>query len=232
MTTPPDDLPEPSPRETVPPPGGRVTPESERHNPLTQPGKYLTEPIEDALRPHSYDGIQEYDKRLPRWWLVTLYGAMVYAFGYWAYYQTYSIGDAPEDALKSEMAANAALVAQKSGVIDDAALWKMSHDPQVIAAGKATYETTCAACHQPDLKGLIGPNLVDTQWIHGGKPMDSIKVINEGVLAKGMPAWGPLLGKEKITQLTAYIFSKHQPGEEIVAVPGWTPPGAGPPPAL
>lgn len=233
MTTPPDDLSEPSPRETVPPASGRVTPESERHNPLTAPVKYLTEPIDDALRPHSYDGIQEYDKRLPRWWLLTLYGAMVFAVFYWAYYHTYGFGDTPAQTLDEAMAENAKRAAQKSGVIDDAALWKMSLDPQTIAAGKTTYDTTCAACHKPDLTGLIGPNLVDHEWIHGGKPMDSIKTINEGNLLKGMPAWGPLLGQQKIAEVTAYIFSKHQPGEEVVIVPGWTPPAAvAPVPAL
>ena len=189
--------------------------------------------VEDRLRPHSYDGIQEYDKRLPRWWLLTLYGAMVYAALYWAYYHAYDLGMSPAHALESEMAEDAARAAHTSGVIDDDALWTMRLDPQVIAAGKVTFDTTCAACHKPDLTGLIGPNLVDHEWIHGGKPMDAIKTITEGNLLKGMPAWGPLLGKQKISELTAYILSHHKPGEEIIAVPGWTPPAGVvvPPPA-
>ncbi|MEP6668771.1 MAG: cbb3-type cytochrome c oxidase N-terminal domain-containing protein [Chthoniobacter sp.] len=207
-------------------------PEPQRYNPAMEPVKYLTEPVEDALRPHSYDGIQEYDKRLPRWWLLTLYGAMVFAVLYWAYYETYGLGSSPALALQSEMAENTARAAQKSGVIDDASLWKMSLDPQEVAAGKTTFETTCAACHKPDLTGLIGPNLLDHEWIHGGHPMEEMKTITEGSLLKGMPAWGPLLGKQKITEVTAYIFSHHKPGEEIVAVPGWIPPaGLVPPPA-
>ncbi len=222
--TSPDDIPKPSPRETVPPPGGQVTPESQRYSPLTSPVKYLTEPIQDPLRPHSYDGIQEYDKRLPRWWLLTLYGAIVFAVIYWAYYHTYGIGVSPAVKLEREMAENAERIASKSGVLDDDAIWKMSLNPEAVAAGKTTFDTTCAACHKPDLTGLIGPNLVDHEWIHGGTPMDSIKIINEGVLAKGMPAWGPLLGRQKISEVAAYIFSHHQPGEEVIAVPGWTPP--------
>lgn len=233
MTTPSDDdSPKCSPRETFPPSGEYVTPASERHNPITAPVKYLTEPIQDPLRPHVFDGIQEYDKQLPRWWLLTLYGSIIFAVLYWAYYQSYGIGTPPAKALEREMAGNAARLAETSGVLDDDSIYQMSQDPEKIAAGKLTFETTCAACHKPDLTGLIGPNLVDKEWIHGGNPMDSIKTIDEGVLAKGMPAWGPLLGRQKISEVAAYIFSHHQPGEEVIAVPGWTPPvGAVPTPA-
>ncbi len=185
---------------------------------------------EESLRPHIYDGIQEYDKRLPRWWLYTLYGTIVFSGLYWAYFQAYEIGTGPEKALEMEMEANADIAARKSGIINDELLWKMSVDAQVIAAGKVTFETTCASCHKPDLTGLIGPNLVDKEWIHGGSPMDSMKTISEGILAKGMPAWGPLLGKQKISEVTAYIFSHHKAGEPIVPVAGWTMPGAAPAP--
>ena len=188
-------------------------------------------PTTVTLREHSFDGIQEYDQRLPRWWLLTLYGAMVFAAGYWAYYQAYDLGISPEQALRDRMEENTALAARRSGVIDDNLLWKMSLEPATLASGRTTFETTCAACHKPDMTGLIGPNLVDREWIHGGSPMEVVKTITEGVLAKGMPAWGPLLGKQKIAEITAYIFSHHQPGEPVVVVPGWTPPGGVPPPA-
>lgn len=178
---------------------------------------------DDVVRPHTFDGIQEYDKRLPRWWLVTLFGTIAFAVLYWAYYHAYHIGPTPLQTLEHEMAENAERVARLSGVVDDDALWKMSNDPQFIGAGKGTFDTTCAACHKPDLTGLIGPNLVDQEWIHGGNPMDALKTINDGVLAKGMPAWGPVLGKQKINELVAYIFSHHRHGEAAVAVPGWTP---------
>jgi cytochrome c oxidase cbb3-type subunit 3 len=178
---------------------------------------------EIELRPHTYDGIQEYDQRLPRWWLLTLYGAIAFAFIYWGYYHTYRVGTTPADSLREEMAANAERAAQKIGLIDDDTLWKMSKDAPAIASGKVTFETTCAACHKPDMTGLIGPNLVDQQWIHGGMPLDAVRTITDGVAAKGMPAWGPMLGKQKTYEVVAYIYSHHQPGEPIVPVAGWTP---------
>ena len=122
------------------------------------------------------------------------------------------------------MRENTARASLKSGELTDDLLWKLSSNRETVEAGKTTFLTTCAACHKPDLTGLIGPNLVDTQWIHGGKPLEVVKTINDGVLAKGMPAWGPLLGKQKITEVAAFIFSHHQRGEEVVIVPGWTPP--------
>ena len=195
------------------------------------------DPQEDPLRPHIYDGIQEYDKRLPNWWLWTLYGSIVYAILYWAYYHAYSIGTDPKDALASEMADNSAQAARAaagSGALDDKALWNFSHDPGTLAAGKVTFETLCASCHKPDMTGLIGPNLRDNQWIHGGQPMEMVKTITEGVLAKGMIAWGPILGRQKIIEVTAHILAHHHPGEEIVKVEGWVPMGGvapAPPPA-
>jgi cytochrome c oxidase cbb3-type subunit III len=183
-------------------------------------------PQEDPLRPHTYDGIQEYDKRLPNWWLVTLWGSVVFAICYWAYYHAYSIGTDPADALAVTMAENqsrAARASAGSGELNDEALWNFSHDAATIAAGKATFDTLCASCHKPDMTGLIGPNLLDNQWIHGGLPMEVMKTITDGVLTKGMVAWGPILGKQKIIEVTSYIMSKHKAGDEIVKVDGWVP---------
>ena len=176
---------------------------------------------EDAVRPHVFDGIQEYDKRLPNWWLYSLFITIVFWVGYWGYYEWLRVGPSSEQAVIVAMAKIEAerLVAAK---VDDASLWKMSQNTAFIEAGKATFAANCAACHLASMRGksesavAIGPDLTDTIWIHGGKPTEIHELITKGVLAKGMPTWGPVLGAKKITEVTAYILSKHKEGEPIL----------------
>lgn len=183
----------------------------------------------DPIRPHVFDGdIREYDKRLPNWWLTVFWGAIVYAFGYWVWVQEWKLVPDSGTALRQTMAENARTASLHSGVFDNDALWVLSEDASVTKAGAATFATTCASCHMPDLKGGIGPNLRDQQWIHGGEPLNIVSTITSGVLAKGMPTWGPILGPQKIREVAAYILSFHHKGEPVEIVPGWTPilPGA------
>ena len=56
---------------------------------------------------------------------------------------------------------------------------KRAADPATIAAGKTLFATNCVACHLPDGGGLIGPNLTDDRWIHGGTPIEVRNTINE-----------------------------------------------------
>lgn len=166
--------------------------------------------LEDPVRPHVFDGIQEYDKRTPNWWLFTLYGAIAFSAAYWGFYHAWQMGDDPGVALKHQMEENALVAARSSGVVSDDILWSLSRDPKIVDAGKSIYASTCASCHQVDLSGGIGPNLKDAVWIHGPAPLQISDTISKGVLAKGMPTWAPVLGKTKITEVTAYILSFQQ----------------------
>jgi len=189
----------------------------------------MNHPADDPneLRPHSYDGIQEFDKRLPNWWLFTLYGAIVFSFFYWLIYHSAELSPQPGLALDLQMKENAKLAAAGATELSDSKLWAMSVDAKILDAGKATFTTTCVACHLADLTGSIGPNLKDTVWVQSGKPLEIAKLITEGVAAKGMPMWGPILGREKINEVTAYILSFHKDGEPSSIAP-WVPivPGA------
>ncbi len=177
-------------------------------------------PPDDPIRPHVFDGIQEYDKRLPNWWLYTLYITMVFWVGYWAYYEWFRVGRTGAQVVDTAMAK---IEAERLSAVklDDASLWKMSGNAAFVEAGKATFAANCVACHLASLRGktesaaAIGPDLTDTMWIHGGKPTEVYDLITKGVLTKGMPTWGPVLGAKKITEVTAYILSKHKEGEPI-----------------
>lgn len=174
----------------------------------------------DPLREHTYDGIQEYDNRLPNWWLWTFYGAIIFAVAYWFYYHQAGM-DAPNDVLlaraQAEVTARAA--SQSKGPLSDDQLWSLSLDAGTVAAGQLTYKANCASCHGDNLEGKIGPNLMDQRWIHGGNPSQIVQTITVGVAAKGMPTWGPMLGAKRINAVAAYVLSLHKKGEPIVIDP-------------
>jgi cytochrome c oxidase cbb3-type subunit 3 len=168
-------------------------------------------PFDSDLRPHSYDGIQEYDKRLPNWWLFTLYGSIVFAIGYWSLVHHWHLTKDPGQAVTEEIAAARAAAARASGELTDTVMWQLSRDTSTVAAGQATFTTTCVACHGEHLEGKIGPTLIKEKWIHGGTPLEIIHTITTGVPPKGMPTWGPVLGPEKIKEVAAFILSHRQP---------------------
>lgn len=170
----------------------------------------------DELRHHTYDGIQEYDKRLPNWWLFTLYGAVVFAAAYWAYYH-WTNHMTPGYVRVERQIQELQKAALSSGPPTDAQLWKLSRDPAVVAEGQKIFMANCVACHGPELKGGIGPSLVDNTWIHGGQPTNIYATVTKGVLEKGMPTWGPVLGASRIADVVSYVISKNptipQPAE-------------------
>ncbi len=162
---------------------------------------------EDAS--HVYDGIVEHDNRLPLWWQLTLYGAVVFALVYWFGRRLHAIASADES-FAQEVAAERAVEAERArarGTVDDDVLSTFSRDPATVSKGKAAFVSTCAPCHRADGGGNIGPNLTDAYWIHGGKPTDVYKIVTEGVPTKGMPTWGPQLGQDRVESIVAFVLS-------------------------
>lgn len=181
-------------------------------------------PVDGTLRPHVFDGIAEFNKRLPNWWLLTFYGSIAFAVGYWFYFA--QSGIPPTDTVKidQEMERIEAAKLASAPVVDDPSLWKMSRNAVFVDAGKETYNSMCASCHLPSLKGkhenptAVGPDLTDGNWLHGGTPIAVHKTIDEGVMEKGMPAWGPVLGPKKVAEIAAYVLSFHQEGDPVTIV--------------
>lgn len=180
-------------------------------------------PGEDPLRPHVFDGIREYDKRLPNWWLATFFGAIIFWLGYWFYYERAHLGLTDHETLAQELQRIEAVKLASAPSLDNESFWKMSRNPIFVKAGRDTFVANCASCHKENMSGGIGPNLVDKLWVHGGTPLEIHKTIDEGVLAKGMPAWGPVLGAKKVSELMAFILSHHAEGEAVEVQEKWTP---------
>ena len=63
----------------------------------------------------------------------------------------------------------------------------------------------------------IGASLIGTKWITGGRPVELIATVTKGT-GRGMPAWGPVLGSRRITEVVAYVLSYHKEGEPIEIV--------------
>jgi mono/diheme cytochrome c family protein len=60
---------------------------------------------------------------------------------------------------------------------------------------------------------------VDAEWVHGASEEEVLATITTGVAAKGMPAWGPVLGPDKVSKVAAFVVSKfRETGLEPVAV--------------
>lgn len=170
-----------------------------------------------VIMPHSYDGIREYDQRLPNWWLFTLFGSIIFAFGYWAYQVHSGLGQDDRVALNADLAALEArqLAAVKS--LDDATLWKMSRNARVVSEGKTVYASLCFTCHGPTLDGMkgLGFRLNDDLWVHGNTPMAIYRNVSEGIVFEGKPtgmAAQQALGAERVTAVVAFLLSTQQEG--------------------
>jgi cytochrome c oxidase cbb3-type subunit 3 len=154
-----------------------------------------------------HDGIEEHDNHLPNWWLATLFGAIVFALFYWFYYQTFAIGPSSREALASEEQALRALRKAPAVMLSDDDVFKRSKDAAAVARGKDIFAANCVACHGVQAQGIIGPNLTDAYWLHGGRPSQIYNTVTTGILDKGMLAWGPVLGDEKVQDVVAFVLT-------------------------
>jgi mono/diheme cytochrome c family protein len=128
-----------------------------------------------------FDGIEEFDNRLPNWWMWIMYGSIVFAVLYWIVFHTLEVRPLPREKFEIEMlAAQEAELERmaKSGVSNES-LMLMAGMQSTQAEGRELFVKHCVACHLDDGRGQIGPNLTDEYWVHGCEPMDMLKVVNE-----------------------------------------------------
>jgi cytochrome c oxidase cbb3-type subunit 3 len=188
-------------------------------------GDYARKKGEVILREHEYDGIQEYDQKLPNWWLYTLFGAILFFLVDWGiYYKTdwvKSDHDKIEDALtKIRIKQESELEATLATLDDSILVHTWAQDSAIVASGKQLYNTICFTCHgaQLDAPQKLGLSLIDGTWKYGAAPLDIFKIINEGTPtdSKGMDPtgarmipWGQQYTPKQIAEVTAFLISKN-----------------------
>ena len=157
--------------------------------------------------PHSYDGIKELNNPIPAWFNWLFYGSILFGACYLYYYHIGG-GERQDDEYQTELV-NAEIAKKKflakSGKAIDENTVKI--DPTEIVSGKGVFDANCIACHGENGEGLVGPNLTDEFWLHGGSASDIFKVVKYGVPEKGMVSWEKNLSAKNISELTNYIIS-------------------------
>jgi len=178
---------------------------------------------EEKLLDHEYDGIREFDNPPPRWWVWIWAGSFVFSIAYFFQYHLSGNGESVAAAYEADMREAREAEAKQSlaAPITEESLGKLMADPALMNDAKALFGLRCSPCHGAQAQGVIGPNLTDNAWIHGrGTLTDIYAVIDGGVAAKGMPAWGRQLSPVEVRKVAAFVGT--QRGK---AVPGKAPEG-------
>ena len=165
----------------------------------------------DIVRPHHFDGIQEYDNDLPRWWMALLVLSVVWALLYAFYYHVMGLPLGP-DKLAAELAEISELKAKNStGPLPEELLRELSHNPERIAKGKALFAANqCVTCHGPDSTGFVGPNLRDDWWIYGSDMSLIVETVTLGRLNNAMPAQGKNLSADELINLACFLAERNR----------------------
>jgi cytochrome c oxidase cbb3-type subunit 3 len=152
-----------------------------------------TKPGEVGTTGHEWDGIEEYNNPLPRWWLWTFYATIIWAVGYAIAYPAWPMvtkatqgmwGEQPAGdtrlAVAEEIARFDAANAEIKAKLVAADLTAIPADADLnqyaTSAGAAVFRTHCSQCHGSGAAGVQAggyPNLLDDDWLWGGD-MESI----------------------------------------------------------
>lgn len=164
----------------------------------------------DIMLEHEFDGITELDNPTPAWFMWLFYTTIVIAVGYMLTYHVFKWSPLQDEEYAIEMReaeeAKKEYLSKAANLIDENTVTESS-DAGVISAGQALYSTNCIACHGDKGQGVVGPNLTDEYWLHGGKIGDIFKSIKYGIPEKGMISWEKTLTPKQISDLSNYLHS-------------------------
>lgn len=201
-------------------------------DPEIKVANYAKKKGEIVLRPHEYDGIQEYDQKLPNWWLAIFYGSIILFPLTWLGYYQFGIMRSDAEVVAASMMKIEKVKAKElddmlAKLDDHVLVSKWAKDDAAVANGHETYLANCTACHGVDLSArmdvgdgkfipLPGLSLTDGQWQYGARPMDLFKLINHGTPPESaghngarMEAWGLKMPPIKIVELVSFIIREN-----------------------
>ena len=161
-----------------------------------------------VIEGHEFDGIKELDNPPPSWLMYMFYITIIISVVYWGYYHAFGEGPNQYEEYEMEVAAASAIMDARAAQLPPEAT-TASTDPADLAAGKALFAAkACFACHGMNGEGnAIGPNLTDDFFINGCDFESTVKVIKNGVPAKGMTPYEGQLSQKEMEQLATYIGS-------------------------
>jgi len=178
---------------------------------------------------HSWDGIQEWNNPLPRWWLWIFYATIIWGVWYVIAYPAWPMISGATEGYKGwstranvaeEIAAAEEANSEINAQLVSADLSAIPEDPELAgyarSAGEAVFNTWCVQCHGREGGGFTGyPTLSDDAWLWGGTMEDIHLTIAHGIRNEDdpdaryseMPAFGEILAPEEITQAVNYVMS-------------------------
>ncbi|MCQ0972105.1 cytochrome-c oxidase, cbb3-type subunit III [Paracoccus sp. TK19116] len=178
---------------------------------------------------HSWDGIKEYNNPLPRWWLWTFYATIAWALIYTILYPAWPLvngatggvlGWSQRAEVASEIEAVTASQSQLRDALVETDLGVLARNEELhryaVQAGGALYRTNCSQCHGSGAAGAVGyPNLLDDDWLWGGRIEDIALTIRHGIRNEDdpdarfsqMPAFGDMLDRDQIATLVDHVQS-------------------------
>lgn len=186
---------------------------------------------------HEWDGIEELDTPMPRWWLWTFYASILFAIGYVILYPAWPLihgatpgttGWTSRGQLDEQVAARNAELAPIRAAIERTPIERLPDDQalyqQAVEGGRAAFRMHCTQCHGSGAAGTPGyPNLNDDDWLWGGDLRAIEFTITNGARnpdhdqtrMSQMPAFGRdgILEPAQIEDLVAFVrtISRQQP---------------------